>query len=150
MCRRSKYTRAYFGDSFDGIDTPDLAMSHISLYAYMGFGLTYRGLSTLLHKESNRVMALQKEWQNAHRNLKLNQSGALILEGGDALPEPRDVSFRVDTHGDHRIAMCMSILAAKHPIWLKQPEVVRKSFPNFWDELSKLGYQIRFNTFPVS
>lgn len=47
---------------------------------------------------------------------------------------------------DHRIAMAISILATRLG-WLgiKDGEVVAKSFPDFYNELGRLGFKITGN-----
>lgn len=146
---RTKATIPYFGREFDGLQTPDLAMSHISLYAFFGLGLSYSGLSTLFQKESNRIKALQQEWAKAGARLSFDSEGHIHLapSNGD---EKMEAPLLLHTHGDHRIAMCLSILASKREIWIEDPEVVEKSFPNFWTELARFGYRIGVSTSPES
>ena len=46
------------------------------------------------------------------------------------------------TYRDHRMAMAFSILSFLNPIWIEDPGVVDKSYPGFWKDLEKLGFQI--------
>lgn len=47
--------------------------------------------------------------------------------------------IEIETYHDHRIAMCFAILGTKTGnIIIKNPTVVRKSFPNFWQILDNL------------
>ena len=51
------------------------------------------------------------------------------------LPQP--TTF--DTYGDHRMAMSFALLGLRAPgIAIADPRVVDKTFPGFFDELSKL------------
>jgi 3-phosphoshikimate 1-carboxyvinyltransferase len=44
-----------------------------------------------------------------------------------------------DTFGDHRLAMAFAPLAMLgKPVTINNPEVVSKSYPNFWNELQKV------------
>ena len=46
--------------------------------------------------------------------------------------------IKIETYNDHRIAMCFAIVGAKlGHIIIEKPDVVSKSFPNFWKELGK-------------
>ena len=47
----------------------------------------------------------------------------------------------VDAMNDHRIAMSAAIAAtiASGPVIIKGAECVKKSYPKFWDEYSRLG-----------
>ena len=52
----------------------------------------------------------------------------------------------IQTYNDHRMAMCFAPLALlQNNIELNDPEVVVKSFPDYFIELSKLGFDINNN-----
>ena len=65
-----------------------------------------------------------------------------------------DVHFRVkgefapsqafiDTYEDHRMAMAFAPLVLKQDqLWIKDPDVVRKSYPEFWQHLNLVGIRI--------
>jgi len=40
------------------------------------------------------------------------------------------------------MAMAFAPLALLHPIEIDRPEVVSKSYPNFWTDLTSLGFEI--------
>ena len=42
------------------------------------------------------------------------------------------------TYEDHRMAMAFAPLAMQHPIEIEEPEVVVKSYPDFWKDLQKI------------
>ena len=47
----------------------------------------------------------------------------------------------IDTYEDHRMAMCFAPLSLLHPQFvIEEPWVVKKSYPSFWDDFSKLGF----------
>ena len=47
--------------------------------------------------------------------------------------------MEIETHNDHRIAMCFAVAGARlGHIIIEKPDVVNKSFPNFWQELEKI------------
>ena len=47
-------------------------------------------------------------------------------------------TVQISTYNDHRIAMCFAILGTKiGNLKIENPDVVKKSFPNFWLELNK-------------
>jgi 3-phosphoshikimate 1-carboxyvinyltransferase len=47
----------------------------------------------------------------------------------------------VDSYGDHRLPMAMSVLAlyADAPVHMSDIACVNKSYPGFWDDLRKVG-----------
>ncbi len=145
----TKSTSPFWGHEFEGLWIPDLAMSHISLYAFFGYGISYSGLTTLFQKESNRIDALQREWAKWGVNLSFDSEGHIYLAPSQKRMK-KDWPLLIHTYGDHRIAMCLSVLASQGELWIEDPEVVEKSFPNFWQELGKLGYGIEFSTSPKS
>ena len=48
----------------------------------------------------------------------------------------------IDTYEDHRMAMAFSPVALIRPIIINNPQVVTKSYPNFWNDLEKAGFII--------
>ena len=42
----------------------------------------------------------------------------------------------IDTHSDHRIAMAFALLREQRDITILSPEVVEKSYPDFWHYLA--------------
>ena len=49
----------------------------------------------------------------------------------------------IDTYEDHRMAMAFAPLALKFSqIEINNPEVVSKSYPQYWEDLKKVGFEI--------
>ena len=49
----------------------------------------------------------------------------------------------ISTYEDHRMAMAFATLAMiKDSITIEHPEVVKKSYPNFWNDLKSVGFKI--------
>jgi 3-phosphoshikimate 1-carboxyvinyltransferase len=46
------------------------------------------------------------------------------------------------TYHDHRMAMALAPLALLHPIRIEDPEVVGKSYPNFYVDFGKLEFVV--------
>jgi 3-phosphoshikimate 1-carboxyvinyltransferase len=118
---------------------PDLAIPFIVACALKFPSVTISGLHTLALKESDRILALQTELKKVGIILNYNQD---ILSFGGAYTHS-EVPIGFDVYADHRIAMALSLVGilAKQ-IEINNPEVVSKSFPNYWLELSKIGFQI--------
>jgi 3-phosphoshikimate 1-carboxyvinyltransferase len=123
---------------FDLRDCPDLAIPLIVACALRHPSVTISGLHTLLVKESNRIEALQTEL--AKIGLLLHyQNDKLRFDG--TINTATSVTF--ETYNDHRIAMALALVAFIHPnISMNDKDVVQKSFPDFWDEIEKLGIKI--------
>ena len=89
-------------------------------------------------KESDRIFTTTTELRRLGVDAKeLNDGiiiqGAQLINGG-----------RVETYGDHRIAMAFTIagLRSKTPVIIDHPEVVRVSYPKFFEDLISLGSNI--------
>ncbi len=124
---------------YDFTNCPDLAQTMLGICAGRQIPGVIRGISTLQYKETDRMKAMAKELTKAGMELE-NQgeewklSPAIVNRG--EVPE-------FDTHGDHRVAMSLAPLAMMHDsIIINKPSVVRKSYPGFWDDIQKLGFQL--------
>ena len=93
------------------------------------------GASELKFKESNRIEAIAK-------NLKAMGADIEIFEDGFAIQGPQQLrGSRIDSMGDHRIAMAFSVLGlrAKGETEITNAECVQVSYPDFYKILSELG-----------
>jgi 3-phosphoshikimate 1-carboxyvinyltransferase len=125
---------------FDFINYPDLVPTFVCLCCAMQISFDITGTKTLQFKESNRAEVLRTELQKAGYILKVAENRMTYDGSKSDIPEG-DIIF--DPWNDHRMAMSFAILAAKNRnIVIQNPEVVEKSFPGFWDELSKSGLGI--------
>ena len=122
------------------MDCPDLGQTVIALCAASGTGAFFTGLKSLAIKETNRLRAMKSELQKAGIAIEIDEKkGTCFIASGQTLREPTE-SF--ETYDDHRMAMALSLFALKFPIRIKHPEVVDKSYPQFWKALQSAGFQI--------
>ncbi len=125
---------------FDLKDCPDLAQTLIVCCAAFGHDATFTGLETLKIKETNRIKALQTELaklgvQLIEKNLtyKLDCSGRVL-----------PAKIQIETYDDHRMAMAFAPLALIiDEVEIQDPEVVNKSYPDFWKHLQQAGFEIK-------
>ena len=118
---------------------PDVSMTAMIICALQGFTTKITGLKTLKIKECDRLTAMQNELKKVGIKTKITPSfDAITIYGrGDFTLKNK---VEIDTYNDHRIAMCFAILGTKiGNLSIKNADVVNKSFPNFWQELSKFG-----------
>ncbi|MFN3534674.1 MAG: 3-phosphoshikimate 1-carboxyvinyltransferase [Desulfatiglandales bacterium] len=79
-------------------------------------------------KESDRIESICREWQKLHVETTPMEDG-LVVHGKGGYK-----GSTVHSHGDHRIAMAIALLASRGGgVRLSGHEVVKKSFPGFWD-----------------
>ena len=87
-------------------------------------------------KESDRLHAISKNLIDLGAQIDETEDGLIIsgpvrLKGG-----------KVKSYGDHRIAMSMVIagLIADAPVEIEDIECISISYPNFFQDLQKIGY----------
>jgi 3-phosphoshikimate 1-carboxyvinyltransferase len=124
---------------FDFKECPDLAQTVIVCCAALGYDATFTGLETLKIKETDRVLALQNE---------LGKMGVKLIEKNmvyklDCSERFTPEKIYINTYEDHRMAMAFAPLALIiNEVEVEDPSVVNKSYPHFWDDLSKAGFGI--------
>lgn len=123
---------------FNGLHHPDLIPTLAVVTALLGIPAVFSGLDNLIHKETNRLQALFEEINALFPGACLIEGATLKINSSGITPQKNHV---VDTRGDHRMAMAFALCAAHFPIRLSDISVVKKSFPAFWDELKKLGFE---------
>ena len=126
---------------FDFINQPDLAQTLVVCTALMGIPFRFSGLQTLRIKETDRIAALKKEMKKLGYVLDDSEEGVLAWDGTRCEPDKEPV---IDTYEDHRMAMAFAPAAILFPgLIINNPEVVSKSYPKFWEDLRKAGFEIR-------
>lgn len=122
------------GFEFDATHCPDLFPPLVALACHCEGTTVLTGVERLVHKESNRAMALEKEFSGLGAEIRINGNRMEIkgvkLPGGD-----------IDSHNDHRIAMAAAVaaLGAQGGVTIRGDECVAKSYPDFFEDLKKIG-----------
>ena len=130
-------SNAYEGEfNFDLVNAPDIAQTiAVSCYG-MGVGCHLTGLHTLKIKETDRLVALETELSKLGADIQVtNDSLHLKPRTGAIVPH-----VAIDTYHDHRMAMAFAPLGLLVPITINEPDVVSKSYPEFWSDLEDLGF----------
>jgi 3-phosphoshikimate 1-carboxyvinyltransferase len=132
------------GFSFDATDCPDLFPPLVALASYCKGITTIKGVSRLAHKESNRGITLQEEFGKMGIRIDLDDD-TMTVHGGTGV-KGADVHSR----HDHRIAMACAVAALKADgqTRLEEAQAVEKSYPDFYEDLEKVGARIH-NPFSV-
>ena len=126
------------GFEFDATDCPDLFPPLVALAAYCKGETRIKGVSRLKHKESNRAITLQDEFDMMGVRIELDDDimtvhGGGIVKGAD-----------VHSHDDHRIAMACAVaaLGANSETVIEEAYAVKKSYPDFYNDLKSLGANV--------
>jgi 3-phosphoshikimate 1-carboxyvinyltransferase len=120
--------------SFDATECPDLFPSLVAFASFCEGISIVKGVSRLKNKESDRGSVLQLECAKIGIRIDLKGDNMLIHGGGNVK------GGNIHSHNDHRIAMAFGVigLVSKEEIVIENPEVVSKSYPQFWEHLSLL------------
>ncbi len=124
--------------SVDGRDVPDLVPT-LAVLAAVSPGINLiTHIGHLRGKESDRLAATAEELAKMGVSAEVN-GDSLKIHGGKLK------GAVINPHGDHRMAMAFAVagLAAVGETVIQDAEVVSKSYPGFWDDLEKLGVELR-------
>ncbi len=125
--------------TFDFTDMPDLAQTFAVTCCMKSIPFVFSGLETLKIKETNRITALITELSKLGFNLYEPQEGSLAWDG-KRTEIPKE-TIKIATYNDHRMAMAFAPVTLRENIVIENPEVVKKSFPKFWEEWEKIVYK---------
>ncbi len=125
----------------DFTENPDLAQAMAVLCVLKKVPFRFSGLETLKIKETDRIAALQNELAKLGATINEPRHGELGWDGTidtSKIPEQLTIS----TYEDHRMAMAFAPAAIHFPgMVIEHPNVVTKSYPKFWDDLQKVGFE---------
>ncbi|MDZ4748980.1 MAG: 3-phosphoshikimate 1-carboxyvinyltransferase [Saprospiraceae bacterium] len=117
---------------------PDIAQTVMVTLAGLGIKGVLCGLKTLRIKETDRILAMHTELERVKTKILVKEEGdnlTVILVGKAKWKD----KGKFNTYGDHRMAMALVPLACLHPVTIKDPEVVSKSYPGFWKDIATIG-----------
>lgn len=116
----------------DMADYPDQVQTLAVLVAFAKGVTKISGIKSLRIKETDRIFALTKELKKM--GIKTSSTkDVLTIHGGS----PK--AAQIETYGDHRMAMSFAVAGCKiSDMVIKNPEVVSKTYPQFWEDLKKI------------
>jgi 3-phosphoshikimate 1-carboxyvinyltransferase len=123
---------------FDATDCPDLFPPLVALAAYCKGQTRIKGVSRLAHKESDRAITLQDEFDKM--GVRIDLEGDIMIIYGGELVKGADIH----SHHDHRIAMACAVagLKADSEMVIEEAQAVNKSYPDFYNDLRSLGASV--------
>lgn len=124
----------------DFVDIPDLAQTFVVTCALLNIPFRFTGLQSLKIKETDRIAALRTELKKLGYIIEEENDSVLMWNGEWCEPEKVPV---IATYEDHRMAMAFAPAVILHPnLEIADPQVVTKSYPGYWEDLKKGGFQI--------
>lgn len=127
----------------DFIHCPDLAQTVISCCTALGRNAVFTGLESLKIKETDRIAALRNELGKFGARLTENAQGNRWELDTSGVHSPAKPPL-IHTYHDHRMAMALAPLAIRlGPVEIADRDVVAKSYPGFWNDLKKTGFELK-------
>ena len=140
-----KVYREYFKKLNEGTPTldvrncPDLAPILMTV-ASMKNGAVLTGTRRLKIKESDRAEVMKKELSEFGAKITVKEN-EVIIEKTDLHP-PKEPLY---AHNDHRVAMSLSVIASLYGGTIEGAECVKKSYPDFFEQMKKLGLEVKLS-----
>nr|WP_299384927.1 3-phosphoshikimate 1-carboxyvinyltransferase [Allomuricauda sp.] len=122
---------------YDLANAPDIAQTIAVTCFGLGMGCHLTGLHTLPIKETDRLGAMKTELEKVGAQVEIDHE-SLTLKPSNAIVPNKSI----DTYHDHRMAMAFGPLALKTNLFVNDAEVVSKSYPDYWNDLKTLGFNI--------
>ncbi|SDS09554.1 3-phosphoshikimate 1-carboxyvinyltransferase [Gramella sp. MAR_2010_147] len=119
-------------------NSPDIAQTIAVTCLALGLECKLEGLHTLKIKETDRLQALKNEMEKFGAEVEITNDSIHLLPC-NSLKE----NVEVETYNDHRMAMAFAPLAQKVPLSILDAEVVSKSYPDFWNDLENLSFEMQ-------
>lgn len=118
---------------FDATECPDLFPPLVALAAHCNGKSSIFGVQRLIHKESNRALALVSEFAKIGAEIEL-YTDRIEVTGGKLK------GAMINSHNDHRIAMACAVaaLSGNGEVVIDRPACVFKSYPKFFEDLDSV------------
>ena len=141
ICQSSQTNHSSCKDAtpllLDFTAAPDLAQTFVVTCALLSRPFHFKGLESLRIKETDRITALIAELQKLGKHIEAIGEGELRYTAQDDSPHAQAIT--IATYDDHRMALAFAPAALLFPqLSIEHPEVVAKSYPHYWRDLSEL------------
>lgn len=130
---------ALHGCEIDLADCPDLGPILCVIAAFASGTTHIKNAQRLRMKESDRIAAMEQELKQLGVAIK-SHDGDIFIEGKPTYEG--NVIFH--GHNDHRIVMSLAVAASlcQKPCKIIDAQAVRKSYPQFFDDLRRIGVEV--------
>ena len=121
----------------DLTENPDIAQTIAVTCFGLGISCDLFGLHTLKIKETDRLEALKIELSKLGANVKVTNNSFHLAPTFSI-----NNGISIETYNYHRMAMAFAPLALMTPIIINNPDVVTKSYKDFWKDLKSLNFNL--------
>lgn len=123
------------------LEIPDMAQTLVVSCCLLEIPFCFTGLQSLKIKETDRIEALITEVAKLGYEVKQKDDSVLYWEGAHC---QQTIGPVIETYHDHRMAMAFApVSMCLGTIKIANMEVVSKSYPQYWQHLSELGFNIK-------
>jgi len=123
---------------YDFVNQPDMAQTFAVTCCLRGIPFLLKGVQSLKIKETDRVAALINELEKLGYALSEPAEGQLEWTGTKIQNDLKENMPSIKTYEDHRMAMAFAPVALTLPVIIEHPEVVSKSYPDFWEHFEAI------------
>ena len=134
LSANSNYTAKF---EYDFVNQPDLAQTFAVTCCLKNIPFLFKGVQSLKIKETDRVAALINELAKLGYALSEPAEGQLEWTGTNTSDGVTGIPS-IKTYDDHRMAMAFAPVALTRPVIIEHPEVVSKSYPDFWEHFEAI------------
>jgi 3-phosphoshikimate 1-carboxyvinyltransferase len=121
------------GITADLVDMSDVVPTLAVVAAFADGSTQIEGVGFIRGKESDRIGDLAAELEKCGVDVEEREDGLVVRPG------PLH-SATIDPHGDHRLAMALTVLGLAGPgVTILDPTCVAKTFPGFFDAVARLA-----------
>lgn len=133
LCKQPSFKYPNFIE-LDMNDCPDIAQT-VALTAFgLRIPIKITGLETLKIKETDRLVALKNEIEKCGGKVEITDNSFTLLKVNSF-----NANQKIETYNDHRMAMSFAPLKLLFPLEIKNPDVVVKSYVEFWNDIKFYG-----------
>jgi 3-phosphoshikimate 1-carboxyvinyltransferase len=128
------------GGRLQGVDVdmnamPDCVPTLAVVAAFADGPTRITNVAHLRHKETDRFVAIRNELTKIGATVAFENDGIIITPG-------HLTGATIETYHDHRMAMSFAVAGLGiGGVHIQNPSCVSKSFPDFWNEFTKLEHQ---------
>lgn len=120
-------------------DCPDLGPVLFAAAA-LHSGAEFIGTRRLRIKESDRAQAMAEELAKCGVRVRVEENAVHVYGGTFQRPQQP-----LSSHNDHRVVMALALLCSVYGGTVEGAEAVGKSYPDFFDALSRLGIDLAYD-----
>ena len=126
---------------YDFTDCPDLAQTLTATLVAKNIPFKLTGLDNLSIKETDRIKALVVEFEKLGIHIQAEMNNSISWAGNEKIIVP--ANHFIETYEDHRMALAFAPLSIiTKDLIIENPDVVAKSYPDYWDNLKEVGFTI--------